>query len=146
MIQPCTQQFLPTIALYLGRFSITLDEFHEIAEPNYQGVAAQTSIRAQGSDEVLDVLHPELRFYTKNKETTTEVALRMGPREDVYVVLAGLDDSGGKAALKIFINPLQIWLWVGALIMAFGGIIVAVPHPKEYKERALLAGQLVKAN
>ena len=29
--------------------------------------------------------------------------------------------------MKVFINPLQVWLWYGALIMVFGGIVVAVP-------------------
>jgi ABC-type phosphate transport system permease subunit len=29
--------------------------------------------------------------------------------------------------MKLFINPLQVWLWYGALIMIFGGIVVAIP-------------------
>jgi cytochrome c biogenesis factor len=51
----------------------------------------------------------------------------MGHREDVYLVLAGLDETGTRASMKIFINPLQVWLWYGTIIMIIGGIVVAVP-------------------
>ena len=81
-------------------------------------------------EKVLQVLAPEMRFYRKNKETTTEVALRMGQREDVYLVLAGIDESGSKASMKVFINPLQVWLWYGAIVLVIGGVVVAVPMPR----------------
>ena len=77
--------------------------------------------------EKLTQLLPELRFYFRNKENTTEVALYHSWKNDLYVVLAGLDDSGKRAALKVFINPLQLWLWVGAIIMIFGTVIVILP-------------------
>ena len=57
-----------------------------------------------------------------------EVALRTGLLQDVYIVMAGLDDTGKKAALKIFINPLQIWLWVGAIVMVLGTVVVLIPR------------------
>jgi cytochrome c-type biogenesis protein CcmF len=111
----------------VGRFSLELNEFHEEEHPNYGSVQAKVTARLLKDDSVVAVLTPELRFYTKNKETTTEVALRMGQREDLYLVLAGIDDSGSKASMKVFINPLQVWLWYGAIIMICGGIIVAIP-------------------
>jgi cytochrome c-type biogenesis protein CcmF len=111
----------------VGRFSLELNEFHEEEQPNYSAIQAHVTVRSLKDDAVLEVMAPELRFYPKNKETTTEVALRMGQREDLYLILAGIDDSGTKASMKVFINPLQVWLWYGAIIMVLGGIIVAVP-------------------
>ncbi len=111
----------------VGRFSLELNDFREVNERNYQSIQSRVTLRSRTSEEPLEVLTPELRFYKKNKETTTEVALRMGQREDVYLVLAGIDETGAKASMKVFINPLQVWLWYGALIMVFGGIVVAVP-------------------
>jgi cytochrome c biogenesis factor len=65
----------------------------------------------------------------------------MGQREDLYLILAGIDDSGKKASMKVFINPLQVWLWYGAIIMVLGGIVVAIPtrrvavaHAPEYSK------------
>ena len=117
----------PGQSVQIGRFVFQLDSFRELTTKNYEAVQAQTTVKAVGSDTVDVVLHPELRFYTRNKETTTEVALRIGAREDIYLVLAGLDDAGKRAALKVFINPLQMWLWIGAMIMVAGGIFVAIP-------------------
>ena len=51
----------------------------------------------------------------------------MGHRGAVYLVLAGIDESGTKASMKVFINPLQVWLWYGAIIMVLGGVVVALP-------------------
>ena len=114
----------------VGRFSLELTEFHEEDHPNYSAIQAHVNARSLKDDSVLTVLVPELRFYKKNKETTTEVALRMGQREDLYLILAGIDESGKKASMKVFVNPLQVWLWYGAIIMVVGGIVVAVPVAK----------------
>ena len=111
----------------VGRFSLELREFHEERYPNYDALQAHVGVYSAVSNELVQVLAPELRFYTKNKETTTEVALRMGQREDLYLILAGVDETGSKASLKVFINPLQVWLWYGTIIMIVGGVIVAVP-------------------
>jgi cytochrome c-type biogenesis protein CcmF len=114
----------------VGRFSLELIEFHEEEHANYSAVQARVNARSLKDDSVIGILSPELRFYPKNKETTTEVALRMGQREDLYLILAGVDETGTKASMKVFVNPLQVWLWYGAIIMVIGGVIVAVPVAK----------------
>ncbi len=111
----------------VGRFSLELSEFHEEQHLNYSSIQAHVNARLLKDDSVFAVMVPELRFYTKSKETTTEVALQMGQREDLYLILAGIDQSGRKASMKVFINPLQVWLWYGAIIMVVGGVIVAIP-------------------
>jgi cytochrome c-type biogenesis protein CcmF len=119
----------------VGRFSLELNEFHDERLANYDSVQAHVTLRALTSETPLEVLVPEMRFYRKNKETTTEVALRMGQREDVYLVLAGIDETGTKASMKVFVNPFQVWLWYGAIIMVIGGVIVAVPVARGAKVR-----------
>lgn len=127
----------PNERFNVGRFSLQLNEFHEEKTRNYEAVQAHVTVRAAKDDAVLAVLAPELRFYPKNKETTTEVALRMGAREDIYLVLAGVDETGTKASLKLYINPLQIWLWYGAILMVLGGGIVALPIRRASSQEAL---------
>lgn len=130
----------------IGRFALTLNDFAEVDEPNFSALRGDVSLRTMKSDQVIAALKPELRMYKRNKETTTEIALRMGLREDVYLVLAGLDESGQRAAFKIFINPLQVWLWFGTMIMILGTIVVMLPV--SLRERSALresAAQNVKA-
>lgn len=112
----------------IGRFAITLDNIREYDTPNFQALRADTTLRRRVDGEKLADLGPEIRAYTRKKETTQEVSLRMGPREDVYLVLLGVNDDGSRATFKLFINPLQIWLWFGAMIMVFGTLIVLLPE------------------
>jgi cytochrome c-type biogenesis protein CcmF len=60
-------------------------------------------------------------------EPSTEVGIRESARQDVYIVLAGLSGEDS-AELRVTFNPLVIWVWVGGLLMAFGGIIVMWPQ------------------
>lgn len=126
----------------VGRFSLELSEFHEEQHANYSAIQAHVNARLLKDDSLVAVLAPELRFYPKNKETTTEVALRMGQREDLYLILAGIDDEGKKASMKVFINPLQVWLWYGAIIMVIGGVIVAIPVAKTAPARNVVSARV----
>ena len=58
----------------------------------------------------------------------SEVGLRPGLIEDVYVVLAGWDSGGETASFKVFVNPLMSWMWVGGLVMMLGVLISAWPR------------------
>jgi cytochrome c-type biogenesis protein CcmF len=67
------------------------------------------------------------------------VAIRKTAREDLYLILAGLDDTGQGAAMKVYINPLQSWLWLGALIVILGTFIVILPKDRErFKAKRIL--------
>lgn len=117
----------------IGRFELTLDKVAERRGSNFNSLYATATLRDKNSAKVVSQLEPELRFYPRGGmrgmnsgegENTTEVALFTSLREDFYLVLAGLDDSGNKAALKMFVNPLQMWLWIGVVIIAIGVVVV----------------------
>ena len=111
----------------VGRFTLALNDVYELREKNYAAVHADLAVSETSSGQALDVLQPELRSYFRNNETTTEVALRTTLREDLYVVIAGVEDQGASVSFKVFINPFQIWLWIGAIIMLIGSAIVIAP-------------------
>jgi cytochrome c-type biogenesis protein CcmF len=115
----------------VGRFNFKLDKVSGDRNENYEALITEMSVFNSDTGALVAAMHPEKRFYLAKQETTTEVALRMGPREDIYIALAGWDDNQGKATYKIFINPLQVWLWVGGLIMILGTGIVMIPDKKK---------------
>lgn len=112
----------------VGRFALKLDGISTDVMPDYDVLKASIALSDRITGGSIGLLAPELRFYRARQESTTEVALRMGLREDVYVVLAGVDDSGLRASLKVYINPLQVWLWFGAIIMIVGTIFAMLPR------------------
>ena len=75
---------------------------------------------------------------------STEVGLKYGLRQDVYVVLAGVTGNPGDetAEVRINFNPLVVWVWYGGLIMAIGGLIVMWPQAERRKVQAGYAAKL----
>jgi cytochrome c-type biogenesis protein CcmH/NrfF len=59
---------------------------------------------------------------------TTEVAIRVRPTEDIYVVLTGFDLDTGLANFTAFINPLILWVWVGFMVLGFGTLVCLIPQ------------------
>src|SRR6267142_1888094 len=60
-------------------------------------------------------------------EPSTEVGIRSGLREDLYVVLGGLVNGTEQAVYRFTINPLVWWVWFGGFVVVIGGLIVLWP-------------------
>jgi cytochrome c-type biogenesis protein CcmF len=60
-------------------------------------------------------------------EPSSEVGILEGLRQDVYVVLSGVSE-GEAAEMRVAFYPLVWWVWLGAIIMALGGVIVMWPQ------------------
>ncbi|HET8648719.1 MAG TPA: cytochrome c-type biogenesis CcmF C-terminal domain-containing protein, partial [Gemmatimonadales bacterium] len=60
-------------------------------------------------------------------EPSTEVGIRSGLREDLYVVFAGSVNGTEEAVYRININPLVWWVWAGGFVLLFGGLITMWP-------------------
>ena len=92
-------------------------------------------------------------FFDSNKqpvfEPSTEVGIRTSAMLDLYVVLAGVRDD--TAELRISFNPLVVWVWIGGIVMAIGGLIVMWPQaerrraPSGYVATLAPAHELVAA-
>jgi cytochrome c-type biogenesis protein CcmF len=66
-----------------------------------------------------------------SEQTTSEVRIETGPREDIYVVLAGMNQDTDKAIIQVWINPLVWWVWSGAGLMVLGTVFTILPNRKE---------------
>ena len=55
-------------------------------------------------------------------QPTTEAGIHAAWRGDLYVVL-GDAQTGGGYAVRIYFNPLVRCIWIGALVMFFGGAV-----------------------
>jgi cytochrome c-type biogenesis protein CcmF len=60
-------------------------------------------------------------------EPSTEVGIKSGVREDLYVVLGGLVNGTEQAVYRFTINPLVWWVWFGGFVLVLGGLIVLWP-------------------
>jgi cytochrome c-type biogenesis protein CcmF len=70
-------------------------------------------------------------------EPSTEVGIRTSAAMDLYVVLAGVRDD--TAELRISFNPLVVWVWIGGVVMALGGLIVMWPRAERRRAGGYVA-------
>lgn len=72
------------------------------------------------------VLEPEKRFYKRPEQPATEVAFRSTMRDDLYVILGGIEKDG-TATFQAYVNPLVWWLWFGGVVLILGTAVAAFP-------------------
>ncbi len=95
---------------------------------------------------------PEMRFYPKWDNPTSEVDIETGVLYDLYV--AASPATGTRAAsVTAMVNPLMSWLWAGAMVLLGFGFVLAlapvgVPRPAlgraEEPAQALVPGREVR--
>ena len=55
------------------------------------------------------------------------VALHSTLANDLYVIYEGRDADTDKPIIKVFLNPLMNWIWIGVLIVVLGTLLALVP-------------------
>ena len=73
-------------------------------------------------DRIVAEMHPERRFFPLQQETTAKTAIHTNLLRDFYLALGDPDGKGGWA-VRAYWKPLVPWIWIGAVIMAFGGLV-----------------------
>ena len=124
----------------VGAFTLTYKDIHFTDVAHYSSMLAEIEVKKNGVS--VATMFPEKRFYKKQQQPTTEVALRSTLIEDLYLVLGSYDDKSGLMTLIVFVNPLVNWLWIGGMVMVLGTVIVMSPTVAE--QRALVAALAVE--
>jgi cytochrome c-type biogenesis protein CcmF len=88
--------------------------------PNYQDQIGLMTVTRGGAP--VTELTPAKRTFDAPRQTTTEAAIHVAWRGDLYVVLGDEQKSGGYA-VRVYFNPLVRCIWIGALIMFAGGLV-----------------------
>jgi cytochrome c-type biogenesis protein CcmF len=110
----------------IGSYSLKLTGHEEGQTPHYQYSRAILQVFKDGR--LIRTLKPERRFFqAREQQSTTTVALYSTPREDLYVVFAGMSEDA-KADITAHVNPLVFWIWLGAAIMMVGAVITLLPE------------------
>ena len=104
---------------------------------------------------MLDVFHngkkvtqlaPERRFYNASQQTSTIVAIHSTLARDLYVVFEGRNPETDKPIIKVFLNPLVNWIWVGIFIVIIGtGIALTPPLVPVARRSEVLVAEVVHA-
>ncbi len=89
--------------------------------PNYQEKVGLLTVTRAGKP--VTELAPAKRLYDAPEQATTEAAIHVSWRGDLYVVLGDELTDGGGWVVRLYSNPLVRLIWLGALVMALGGAL-----------------------
>jgi cytochrome c-type biogenesis protein CcmF len=110
----------PGGSLTIAGYQVTLERVDRQPGPNY--AADDATIRVTSGGNLVTVMHPERRYFQLQNQTTGETAIRTNLLADLYVAL-GDADTKGDWTVRVYWKPLVPWIWLGAVIMAFGGMV-----------------------
>ncbi len=113
-------------------YEFILEKLEHIDGPNYE--AEQATIKVMQDGEFLREMKPQKRRYLASGSTMTEVALDTGLFRDLYVAM-GEPLTETAWAMRVHLKPFVRWIWLGALMMAFGALLAVAD--KRYRKRVV---------
>jgi cytochrome c-type biogenesis protein CcmF len=88
--------------------------------PNYKEAVAHMTIKRDG--EVVALLEPSKRFFSTRRMSTSQAGIVTLNFGQIYVSIADQADNGTIDA-RLYWKPLVSLIWLGSLVMAFGGAL-----------------------
>ena len=106
----------------VGGYEFELRSLRNVQGPNYQAVEGDIDVRKNG--EFVTQLRPQKRTYLVQQSPMTEAGIDAGWNRDIFVALG--DPLGNNAwSVRLQYKPMIRFIWLGALVMAFGGLVAA---------------------
>jgi len=115
-------------SLALNGYKIVCQSFSQDSNSQYDTDFALLDVFHKGQK--ITRLTPERRVYfpdTDHAQVSTMVAIHSTLAADLYVVFEGRNADSGRPIIKVFVNPLVNWIWIGVLIVILGTALALVP-------------------
>ncbi len=113
----------PGQSYQLGAYDFRFDGVKKMMGPNYLADVGAVVVSRGG--ERVAVLSPEKRVYRVQRSPMTEAGIDPGITRDIYVSLGEPLGDGGVWSVRLYYKPFIRWIWLGAALMALGGLIGA---------------------
>jgi cytochrome c-type biogenesis protein CcmF len=121
----------PGQSFELRGYDFHFDGVRKQPGPNF--MADRGTVRVLRDGEPVAVLHPEKRAYLSGGQVMTEAAMDGAIHRDLYVALGEPLDQQGGWALRLYVKPFIRLIWLGALLMAIGGLVVTLDKRFRHK-------------
>jgi cytochrome c-type biogenesis protein CcmF len=110
----------PGETVEVGGYQFTFHGTQRVSGPNYSAI--QGEFEVSRNDRPVTSLRPQKRVYRVQQSPMTEAGITVGWTRDLFVAL-GEDVGAGAWSVRIQYKPLIRYIWLGALIMALGGLL-----------------------
>ena len=125
------QRIAPGGTARVGDYEIVFAGTRPVSGPNYQALRGEITVTRRGKP--VATLYPEKRTYVVRTSPLTEPGIDAGWSRDLFVALG--DELGQEAwSVRLQYKPLVRFIWLGAIVMALGGLLAATD--RRYRVRA----------
>jgi len=108
----------PGQSVELGSYTLTYGGLEEFSTPGYSGGRARIAVTSGGKP--VGELTPERRIYKNFPQPFAEVSVIPSLGEELYATLLAFSQDRS-ASIKVSVNPLVNWFWVGGSLMCLAG-------------------------
>jgi cytochrome c-type biogenesis protein CcmF len=109
----------------IAGYEIRLSKVENGKEANFQFERGNFDVVQEGR--VIKKIISERRFYPVRQSQTTEAGIWTRPIGNLYIAIgapsADMIGANKGWAVRLYFHPLAAWIWTGAIIMAFGGVV-----------------------
>ncbi len=124
-----------------GTYAIAGYEFHfvsssEVRGPNYDAVEALVQVTRGGKP--VATLKPQKRHFRVQQTDNSQAAISVNWARDLFVAM-GNPLGEGAWSMRIQYKPLVRYIWLGAFVMAVGGVVAATDRRYRLRARAASA-------
>jgi cytochrome c-type biogenesis protein CcmF len=130
-------------ATTLGPYRVVCQTYTQDSNKNFDTEYALLDVFKGGKK--VTQLAPERRFYLASQTPSTMVALHSTLASDLYVIYEGRNPDTDKPIIKVFLNPLMNWIWIGVLIVVGGTFLALVPNLTRTPARVAVAEPVLAA-
>ncbi len=129
----------PSQTVSLSGYDLSFDGVVQRPGPNYTEQVAKFTVREGGA--TIGVMEPSKRNFAARETSTNEAALMARGVGQLYLSL-GDSNADGSIAIRLYYKPMVLLIWLGALVMMFGGALslsdrrLRVGAPKPAKKPA----------
>ena len=111
----------------VGRYEIRNDGVRVTDDGQKQMVTGHLTVFRDGKE--IDKAFPGKWLYRRHEqEPVSDVAIRRGLAEDLYIVMPGFELQDQSVTLQVVVNPLVDWIWVGFGFLLFGTLLAMLPE------------------
>ncbi|MBI2202597.1 MAG: heme lyase CcmF/NrfE family subunit [Candidatus Rokubacteria bacterium] len=112
----------------LAGYSFRFDGLRASEESNHFKVTGAFTV-TNGTTRAVTLL-PAKKFYPQEQSPIAYVDYRLGLVDDLYLVLGDFARDGSQATVKMQVNRLVSWIWIGGLILTLGAALAILPDRK----------------
>ena len=118
---------------HVAGYNFKLIQMSETERPNHYAWISDLRVTNDEGKFVTN-LHPEKRIYfhrnpdPNRRQPHSELDIYTTMNRDIYSIFSDVDSENSVAFIKIMVNPLVQWVWLGGYILVFGTIVALWPR------------------